>query len=56
MKSLNILKGVLYFISVLWSAWLIFKSKNLVDGYITVIILLSSMVVNDLLTKHIMMR
>jgi len=46
---INLLKASLYTISILWAAWLIFKSNNLFDSYITVIVLLLSMIFNDLL-------
>ena len=47
----NLLKGLLYTMSILWSAWLIFKSHELLDNYITVSILIMSMIFNDLLNK-----
>lgn len=48
MNTKNTLKGGLYTVSILWTAWLIFKSNNMIDGYITAVIMLSSMIINDL--------
>ena len=47
----NVLKVLLYIVSILWAAWLIFKSTNILDSYITVIVMLLSMVFNDLLNQ-----
>ena len=50
----NQVKGALYIISLFWTVWLIKKSYGtscfeLFDTYITVITLLSSMIVNDMI-------
>ncbi len=54
MKIKNNLKGVLYFVSILWMVWLITKSFetecfSLVDSYGTAFTLLGSMIINDLM-------
>ncbi|MBT4540393.1 hypothetical protein HOC35_02675 [Candidatus Woesearchaeota archaeon] len=49
----NRLKAGLYVMSIIWTVWLIIKSYNsvcfsIIDGYLTVFVLLSSMIINDL--------
>ena len=56
MKIKNSLKGVLYFVSILWTVWLIVKSFetdcfSLFDSYGTTFTLLGSMIINDLTNK-----
>jgi len=43
------IKVGLYMSSIIWTAWLIFKSTEMLDSYITVIIMMSSMIINDLM-------
>jgi len=52
--ALKPLKVTLYLISIYWTIWLIFKIYqtpcfNLFDSYVTLITILSSMVINDLM-------
>jgi len=56
MKIKNSLKGILYFVSILWTVWLIVKSFetdcfSLFDSYGTTFTLLGSMIINDLTNK-----
>ena len=49
----NSLKGILYFMSIIWTVWLLTKSWNTIcfdifDSYVTILTLGGSMVVNDM--------
>ena len=50
----SIIKITLYLISLYWTVWLVFTSYktpcfNLFDSYVTVITIMSSMIINDLI-------
>lgn len=54
MRRRNIIGGLLYAISVLWTAYLIFSTYgtncfDLINTYLTLITLLLSMIFNDLI-------
>lgn len=51
------LKAILYLVSVIWTIWLIVKSYgtecfSMFDSYITIMVLLGSMILNDLINKR----
>mgnify|MGYP001588143166 CR=1 FL=1 len=48
----NSLKAILYFMSIVWTVWIIFKEYptktfSYFDTYVTMILMLSSMTLND---------
>ncbi len=50
----NSLKALLYFMSIVWTVWIIFKAYPMkyfsyFDTYVTLILMLSSMILNDLM-------
>ena len=54
--TVNVLQSFFYVINIVWSAFLILDSykqeTNLLTAFITVFILLGSMILNDLLKKE----
>lgn len=50
----NSLKAILYFMSIVWTVWIIFKayptkSFSYFDTYVTLTLMLGSMILNDLM-------
>lgn len=61
MKTKNNLRALLYVVSILWVVWLIVKSYptkcfSYFDTYMTLIIIISSMIVNDLMNNKKLKR